>query len=166
MDRLKTFVKYILWIVGFSLLTYILTFVGLNSTYKNMQTQDKMPDGVTIDMAQSTSVNGRIYGKVSSTEENDLNGKYIKVDVFSKRNNLIGTKYLKLENLTPNESKKIAVTFKAENAKSYKIDIVDDDDELEEKILETNKLYSDTFTDEEMKGGMILDLVLALAFTL
>ena len=116
-------------------------------------------------MAQSTSVNGRIYGDVTSTEKNNLNGKYMKVDIFNKRDKLIGTKYLKLENLNLNEPRKFAVNFTADNIKKYEIDIVDDE-QTGGKILEAKRLYSDIFTDDELKGGMIFILVLALSFGL
>ena len=57
MSRLKTFVKYILWIAGFSLFSYVITFVGLNATYKNMQEPQTIPEGVNVVLAQSTAVN-------------------------------------------------------------------------------------------------------------
>ena len=133
MARLKTFLKYILWLVGFSLFTYALIFVGLNATYKNMENEEDIPDGVTISMAQSTKVNGRIYGEVTSTEENDLNDKYLKVDIFDRKNNLVGTKFLKLENLSNNEPKKFMVNYTAENIKNYKIDIVEETKEIDQK---------------------------------
>ena len=165
MNRLKTFRKYILWLLGFMLFSYIITFVGFNSTYKNMNISEDIPNGVKISMAQSTSVNGRIYGDVTSTEKNNLNGKYMKVDIFNKRDKLIGTKYLKLENLNLNEPRKFAVNFTADNIKKYEIDIVDDE-QTGGKILEAKRLYSDIFTDDELKGGMIFILVLALSFGL
>lgn len=166
MARLKTFLKYILWLVGFSLFTYALIFVGLNATYKNMENEEDIPDGVTISMAQSTKVNGRIYGEVTSTEENDLNDKYLKVDIFDRKNNLVGTKFLKLENLSNNEPKKFMVNYTAENIKNYKIDIVEETKEIDQKILDSKRLYKDIFTDDELKGGMIVALVLALSFGL
>ena len=166
MNRLKTFLIYILCIIGFSIFSYVITFVGLNATYRNMNIPDDLPNGVQISMAQSTKVNGRIHGEVTSTEKNDLNGKYLKTDIFNKRNELIGTKYLKLENLNLNEPKKFAVNFTAEDIKKYEINIVDDDEEIERKILDAKRLYGDMFTDDELKGGMILALVIALSYGL
>ena len=164
MGRLKTFRKYILWLLGFMLFSYIITFVGLNATYKNIKTPNDIPEGVNVVMAQSTKVNGRIYGDVTSTNENNLNGKYLKVDIFDRRSNLCGTKYLKLENLEENISKKFAVNFTAENIKYYTIDLLEDKEELEYKIIEARRLYKDVFTEDELKGLMILSLVTALAF--
>ena len=166
MGRLKTFRNYVLWLIGFSFFTYFLTFVGFNATYKNMNEPSNLPNGVNIVMAQSTAVNGRIYGEVTSTDENNLNGKYLKVDIYGKRNNIIGTKYLKLENLNKDEPKKFAVNYTAENIKKYNIEVIENDEELEQKIIDANNLYKDIFTDEELKGGMILALVIALTFGL
>ena len=109
---------------------------------------------------------GRIYGEVKSTEKNELNNKYLKVDIYSSKNKLLGTKYLKLENLSKGEAKKFAVDFKAENVKKYDIEIVDNTEETEEKAKNAKLLYSNNFSDEAMKGGMLLALVLGLAFGL
>ena len=79
MGRLKTFGKYILWIILFYLFTMLMTYIGFNSAYQNMEQEVDFPKQVKVDVAQSTKVNGRIFGEVTSTEENDLNGKYIKI---------------------------------------------------------------------------------------
>ena len=130
MDRLKTFRKYIIWVIAFYLFTMLLTYIGLNSKYQNINNTGNVPDGVKINLAQATAVNGRILGEVISTEANNLNGKYLKVNIFSKANELIGTKYLKLEDLSLNDPKKFAVYFSAENVKKYTIDVQDYSEEL------------------------------------
>lgn len=83
MGRLKTFGKYILWIVGFYIFTMLITYVGFNATYKNINTFLDIPENVNVVLAQATKVNGRIYGEVTSTKENNLDGKYIRVRIFT-----------------------------------------------------------------------------------
>ena len=82
MGRLKTFRKYIIWIVAFYLFSMLITYVGLNSTYKDISTSNELSNQVKVDIAQATKVNGRIYGEVTNSEENNLNGKYIKVKIY------------------------------------------------------------------------------------
>ena len=115
MDRIKTFGKYVIWIILFYLFTMLMTYIGFNSAYRNMEQETDLPKQIKIDVAQSTKVNGRIFGEVTSTEENDLNGKYIKVQIFNRRDALVGTKYLKIEDAKINEPKKFVVYFTAEN---------------------------------------------------
>ena len=107
MGRLKTFGKYILWIVGFYVFTMIITYVGFNATYKNINTFSDIPENVNVVLAQATKVNGRIYGEVTSTKENNLNGKYLRVKIFTESKNYAGTRYIKIENTEENVPKKI-----------------------------------------------------------
>ena len=164
MDRLKTFGKYILWIVGFYIFSLVLTYIGFNATYKNIHSVNKIPEQINIVLAQSTKVNGRIYGEVTSTEDNDLNGKYIKVQIYTRYNNFAGTRYLKIENTEPNVPKKFAVNFKAENIKYYTVEIIDEDEQSAEEIEKIENLYKDIFTKEEIKTYVIAWLVIKLLF--
>lgn len=164
MGRLKTFRTYILLLVGFYIFTVVFTYIGLNATYKNINFRENLPDQVVINLAQATTVNGRIYGEVTSTQENNLNGKYIKVEIYNKKEAIAGTKYLKIEGTNLNEPKKFAVYFTADNIKSYKIEIVEDSKETQEDIKRVTDLFKDTFTDEELKTYAIVTLVLLLIF--
>ena len=164
MDRLKTFGKYILWIVGFYIFSLVLTYIGFNATYKNIDSFKEIPEQINIVLAQSTKVNGRIYGEVTSTADNDLNGKYIKVQIYTRYNNFAGTRYLKIENTQANVPKKFAVNFKAEDIKYYTVEIIDEDEQSAEEIEKIENLYKDIFTKEEIKTYVIAWLVIKLLF--
>ena len=159
MDRLKTLSKYAIWVILFFLFSTFISYIGLNARYKNLELYGEVPGGVKINMAQTTSVNGRILGEVTSTENNDLNGKYLKVDIFSKRDELIGTKYLKLENLNLNEPKKFAVYYSAENVKNFTVDIQNHSEELERENIRVRELYNKIFRNEDMPLWLIVFLV-------
>ena len=141
MGRIRTFEKYIIWVVAFYLFTMLLTYIGLNSTYRNIESLDEMPEGVKIDLSQATSVNGRILGEVTSTENNNLNGKYLKVDIFSKDNQLIGSKYLEINDTNLNEPKKFAVYFSAENVKKYSVDILENNEQTRQMGMRAKELF-------------------------
>ena len=160
MERLKTFRKYIIWIILFYLFTMLMTYIGLNSTYKEMEKNTETPSQVKIDIAQSTKVNGRIFGEITSTEENDLNGKYIKIQIYDRRNELIGAKYLKIEDVKINEPKKFVSYFTAENVESYSVDIVDDSTELQNEIKSMAELFKGVFTEKELTKSLVWAYVL------
>ena len=125
MTDLKKDIKIVLLVVCGYILTNFLIFVGFNANYKAIELKSELPSVIKIEKAEATKVQGRVYGKISNTEENDLNGKYIKVVVFNDKNENIATEYLKIENLEKHEEKLFRATFNAEKAKSYTIDIVE-----------------------------------------
>lgn len=162
MDRLKTFSKYIIWIVLFYVFSCICTYVGFNATYKNIENIENIPEQVNIELAQATSVNGRIYGKISKINQNGVNGKFIKVQIYDRNNNLAGTKYLKIENLENEGEKKFAVYFTANNIKRYTVEIISDSEKTQEEIIAANELFKDIFTNKQLSTYVVVALVLGL----
>ena len=162
MGRLKTFRKYILWIIGFYLFSIVLTYIGINAMYKDIHYIGEIPEGIGIKLSQATSINGRIYGEVMSTDENNLEGKYIKVDIFAQGGEEIGYKYIKIENTKKDEPKKFTVFFHAGDIKYYTINVLDDTEEVR-KDYELSKEYKKIFTEPEKKGVVIVSIVIGLA---
>lgn len=159
MDRLKTLRKYIIWLIAFYLFSMIFIYIGLNARYNNIDSNGEVPGNVKIELAQATSVNGRIFGKITSTEADNLNEKYLKVDIFSKRDELIGTKYLKLDNLKLNEPNRFAVYFSAQNIKKYSVDILDYSEEQLKEESRVKEMYKKVFRDQDMPIWLIILLV-------
>lgn len=160
MGKLKTFLKYIIWIVSLAVFSALLIYIGLNSTYKNIEAIQKPISQINVEIAQATTVNGKIYGKVTNTEENYINDKYIRVEIFNKRMESMGTKYLKIEDLDVGRTKLFAVNFTAQNIKYYTIDIVEDSVKTAEEAKKAEDLYKDIFTKEELKQRAIIGLLL------
>ncbi len=160
MGRLKTFRKYIIWIILFYLFTMLMTYIGFNSTYKNMENDVEIPAQMKIDIAQSTKVNGRIFGEVTSTEGNDLNGKYIKIQIYDRRDELVGAKYLKIEDTKINEPKKFVAYFTAENVEKYSVEILDDSEEVQNDIKSISEIFKGVFTDKELAKCLVWAFVL------
>ena len=125
MDTLKKFAKYIIWIVLFFFFSNILIFVGLNSNYDNIKSSGNNPSQVQIEQAEATLVNGRIRGKIKNDGEEDLNGKYMKVDLYSPRNVLLGTDYLAINDLNKGNTDDFELFFKAKDVDHYDISFVD-----------------------------------------
>ena len=119
MNTVKTFVKYIIWIILFWILSDFLINVGLKTTYNEMQKIGQIPSGIQVKEIKSTAVNGKINLIVNSTS---LSGKFIKVDLYSSKDNLLGTQYLDIGEIKENQTKEIDTYFKISDvtSKSHK----------------------------------------------
>ena len=125
MTDLNKDIKIVLLVVGGFLLTSFLIFIGFNVNYKPIELKAELPNVITIEKAEATKVQARVYGRIRNTEESDFNGKYIKVSLYNANNENISTEYLKIENLGKDENKLFRATFNAKKAKSYTVDLVD-----------------------------------------
>lgn len=124
MDRMKTFLKYIIWIILFFIFSEFLINVGLNSSYKDITRRDN-EQAVQITEAQATLVNGKIKGTITNSDDDYLTGKYVKIDFYSKRDNMLGTKYIPIETTEVTRTQEFRAYFELEDVKSYEISIVD-----------------------------------------
>ena len=126
MARLKTFLIYALIIVGFFLFSEFLINVGLNSSYKDITRKDNTSQ-VEINEAQATLVNGKIKGTIKDERgQNSLTGKYVEIDLYSSRDNMIGRRYIEIETTDVNTTQDFSIYFEAEDVKSYSIAIVNE----------------------------------------
>ena len=127
MDRMKTFAKYALMALGVYIFTSIVIFIGFNLNYKDIKCNNAFPEQISIEKAEATSTTGRIYGYVTNLKENNVNGKYIKVEIYNTDNEKDEVQYLKINDAKYDENKMFKVFFKTDNAKYCNIDIVDNE---------------------------------------
>ena len=119
MDKMKKYFIYILIIVAFAFFSEFLITVGLNSMYHDISNSSELPEGVKVFEAKSTKGDGRIKGSITNSEDNPVDAKYLKVDLYSERDVHMGTKYVELD-----KSKKeipFDVNFDCENVGYYKV---------------------------------------------
>ena len=140
MSTLKTFAKYAIWLILFWVLSDILIYYGINSTYKAISNKGENPKQVTINSAEATKVNGRIIGKISNDDENDLSGKFLKIDLYAENGNLLATEYEEIGDLRTNEVKDFETYFKMQDVKSYEITVVDQKEESSEGVFMTEDM--------------------------
>lgn len=155
MGTIKKFAKYAIWIILFWILSDILIYYGLNSTYKDITAKNEIANQIEVDTAEATKVNGRIKGKIINKEDSDLSEKYLKIDLYTEKENLLGTKYLDIGSLRENEVKNFETYFKMQNVKFYDISIV-------EKKEEDNP--SDVFLKEDISKFRVLSLITYMIF--
>ena len=151
MDRMKTFLKYAIWVILFFFFSNFIISVGLNSSYKKMSSTSSVntPSGLEITEAESTLVNGKIKGKIKYDEEQDIEGKYLRMDFLSKRDNVVGTKYIPITANKENPVQDFDAFFELQDVTSYKTSIVDKKEVGEIK-----------FIPEEMKRKDIIILTI------
>ena len=125
MKGLKKYIKYVIWVVLFYFFTQFLIFVGLNSNYKSVEIREISSNQIEIDKAEASKSQFRVYGKVKNNEENNLNGKFIKLTVYDSNNKEIKTEYLQIQSLDKNQEKNFEFNFNAKDVKSYDITITD-----------------------------------------
>ena len=125
MARMKTFFIYALIIVGFFIFSEFLINVGLNSSYKDISRRDNTSQ-VEISEAQATLVNGKIKGTINDYGNDNLTGKYVEIDLYSSRDNMVGRRYVEIETTDVNQTQDFHIYFEAEDIKSYSIAIVNE----------------------------------------
>lgn len=124
MEAFETKKKVVIWVlilIGVYVLSDFLIYVGINSTYKDIQRQDNNSQ-VVVYQADATFVNGRIRGMIKDTDE--IQGKYLKVELYTKRDVLVGKSYIEVKDKEDSETQPFEVLFKANDVAYYKIDSV------------------------------------------
>lgn len=134
MKRMRTFLKYAIWIILFFIFSEFIINVGLNSSYKNIKRKDNTSQ-VTMEVAQATLVNGRMKGTITNSSEDYLTGKYVRIDFYSKRDILVGTKYIPITTTEATTSQEFSAYFELNEVTSYNVSIVEHKDSEEIKLI-------------------------------
>ena len=134
MDRMKTFLKYTLWIVAFYIFSNLMIYLNIETTYQNIGRKDNLPQ-ITIYQAQATKINGRIKGTIKNSDKDYLTGKYLKIDLYSKRNVLVGKKYIDITTTQNNTTQDFSMYFELKDVTSYEVSIVDHKEEGEIELI-------------------------------
>ena len=127
MDSLKKLLIFFLIIIGFFIFSNFLIYVGLNSSYRDIERKDNV-ENVQIYQAEATKVNGRIRGLIQNVNGENLNGKYVEVQLYSKRDVFLGREYIQIENIEEGPQA-FEMLFKLQDVASYEVSIVDEKQE-------------------------------------
>ena len=131
MDKIKKYAMYFVLVIVFFIFSDFLIYVGLNSSYRDIKRQDSLEE-VSIYQAEATKVNGRIRGLIQNPNGEGLNGKYVEVDLYSKRDVFLGRKYIQINDLQQGDTQSFELLFKLEDVSSYNVSIVNEKQEEEE----------------------------------
>ena len=127
MDRMKTFFKYFLVLVIFYFFSTIMINSFLKVSYTELENYsiNTQPLFVDVTEAEASKRDGHIYGVVKNNSDTVIENKYLKFSMLSKNENVLGTKYVKIEKIEVNELYNYEVEFDYDNVKSFKIELTD-----------------------------------------
>ncbi len=156
MDRMKTFGIYLLIVVVFFIFSNIMINIALKSTYKPMDIylETQKGEDISIEGSKATYVNGIVQGKLKNNTGIDITDKYIKMDIYTARDNILGTKYIHIPNLKAGQEQDFKMGFKFTNAGICKISIVD--------TVESDTTDVTLFTSEELGWWAIMKLIVLM----
>ena len=130
MDRMKTFLKYALWLILFYIFSNLMIYLNIETTYQNIGRKDNI-EQVTVYQAQATKINGRIKGTVYNNAENKIKNNYLRIDLYSERDNYLGSKYIDVSNMRDNETREFEIYFKVQDVDYYEMKFTDEKEEGE-----------------------------------
>ena len=131
MKRMKTFCKYVLWIIAFFIFSTIGSDLLIQKSYKPVSNEnihiEKSSDGfeITVERADSNKRQGYFIGTVKNTSKKVIDKKYVKVDSFYK-GRLMQEKYLAFENLQPGEERKFKLLYDVGQIDQFRVTYVDE----------------------------------------
>lgn len=123
MNRMKTFLKYLILFIAFYILTDVLISIALSNNYEAISCTKNETAGyvTTVNNAKATSVSGYVEGTIKLIEEAQNPDKYMQVDFYSKYGHCIGRKYVDLSSINPGQEKDFKVNFDYDNIATYQI---------------------------------------------
>ena len=130
MDRMKTFAKYVIWLVLFYIFSNLMIYLNIESTYQNIGRKDNLPQ-VTVYQAQATKVNGRIKGSIYNSEAHKITNKYLRIDLYSERDVFLGSKYIDVSTMRDSETRNFEEYYKVQDVDYYEMKFVDEKEEGE-----------------------------------
>ena len=130
MDRMKTLTKYVLWLILFYIFSNLMIYLNIETTYQNIGRKDNLSQ-ITVYQAQATKINGRIKGTIYNNAENKITNNYLRIDLYSERENFLGSKYIDVSNMRDNETREIEIYFKVQDVDYYEMKFTDKKEEGE-----------------------------------
>lgn len=127
MARMKTFGIFALIVIGFMIFSNIMINLATKAVYSpmNVYLNTRSGEDIEIESSKSTYVNAIVKGKFTNNTKQDMHNQYLKIDVYSRRGNLLDTKYVALDHLKVGESKDFTMGFKSMEAVTCTMQITD-----------------------------------------
>lgn len=140
MDRMKTLLKYVLWVILFFIFSNIMINLTLETTYQNIGRKDNL-EQVNVYQGQATKINGRIKGTIYNNAENKITNNYLRIDLYSERNVLLGSKYVDVTSMRDDETRNFEVYFRVQDVEYYEMNFTDEkvEGELPEMLQDLTK---------------------------
>ncbi|MDR0978828.1 MAG: FxLYD domain-containing protein [Lachnospiraceae bacterium] len=128
MDRLKTFLWYVILIALIYLFTDFVTFHFITNSYKNIDSYERIASSpeIILNEAKATAANGYVNGQIKNTTNSLINRTALKIDFYSD-GAYMGTNYVKIDNFKRNQTIEFNVTFRYKHIDHIKLGFTDED---------------------------------------
>ena len=133
MARMKVFLRYlIIFVIVYFVLDFF-TYRYLVNSYKNIKTYEIIAESpeVKVKEAKATAMNGYIVAEVKNTTGEKIDKTNVKIDLYNKRGNNLGTKYVKLEDFNNNETREFRINFRAKSIVHFEVTFTDENVDIE-----------------------------------
>ena len=119
------------WLIWFILLFAFVTIgsiLAIKSMYHDITPYEILSENpiVTVSEAKATNVNGYIKGEIRNESEEDVSNKYLCFMLCNENNDVIGTEYIEIGNLTSGQTKTYELQFKRDNIDRFYITVTDE----------------------------------------
>lgn len=132
MERMKTFLTYVLLIIGFFILSVFLENGLLIAMYSSISGNlDGYYSAVNGEFemknitAKACNINGYINFELVNTTGSFINQCYLKIDLYNEQNLLADTEYVEIIGMQAGDSKTFNLKFKANNIERFNISVVE-----------------------------------------
>lgn len=154
MDTMKLFIKLL---IAFVLLYFFVTFMSegfIQTAYSPLDNYTVINDSPKIEVMESkaTKMNGYVEGRITNNTSQRIEAQYIIVDCYSKYDNNLTTKYVKIDGLDIGETKDFTVQYRCQGADHIQISTT----EQEPDIYDLNIELTDMQKFGLMVGGLIV----------
>lgn len=155
-NSMKKFALYALCVILFYIFSNVMINVALKASYEAMDTYKTLPNGIEINIEEATAtyVNGYVGGTITNNKT-DISKTYIKIDLYTKRDVCMGTKYIEINDLKQGETQDFRIGFKFTDIDHANLSLVD---EVSGQVTE------ESFTSDELRGIFLLKTVIFLCF--
>lgn len=139
--RVKVFFCYFVIFVAFFIFSDIMIYNYTKSLYQPMTSYEinVISPEVTVTTAEASNVNGNVKGTIKNTTEDTIFNQYLKFDFYTPRDINVGTKYIEIDGLYPEEQKNYELGFRYDNVSYVKVSMVDEE-EIENATPEELKI--------------------------
>ena len=108
MDRMKTFLKYVLWIIGFFVISLLLEngllmamYTPISGEFHDYYSTTGKKFSIENGKAKACNVNGYVSFDLINTTEKFVDKCYVKIDLYNDQNLLADTEYFKVQGMQP-----------------------------------------------------------------
>lgn len=139
MKRMKKFLIYTILVIIVIVATDFIADLCLESGYKPIYNYEIATTSPKIEIieAKTTNANGTIKGTVTNETNQFMQNLFIKMELLSDIGNTLGTEYLQVGNLQPQQSKEFELNYRYNKVDRFVVSVTN---EVTEEVLEYHPL--------------------------